>query len=58
MPRVQLGSLAVAVEEILGLGDEQRAAIGDAAAEHVRKQFNAEIEAEALRDIIGLLLRV
>lgn len=58
VPRVQLGSLAVAVEEILGLGDEQRAAIGDAAAEHVRKQFNAEIEAEALRDIIGLLLRV
>ncbi len=55
VPRVQLGALGVAIEEVVGLSDSRRVEIGAAAAEHVRKHFNAEVEAVALAKIVALL---
>jgi glycosyltransferase involved in cell wall biosynthesis len=58
VPRVQLGALGVAIEEVVGLSDSRRAEIGVAAAQHVRKHFNAEVEAVALAEIVALLQAV
>ena len=55
VPRVQLGALGVAIEEVVELSDARRTEIGAAAAEHVRKHFNAEVEAVALAEIVALL---
>ena len=58
VPRVQLGALGVAIEEVAGLSDSRRAEIGAAAAKHVRTHFNAEVEATALAEIVARLRAV
>ena len=58
VPRVQLGALGVAIEEVAGLSDSRRAEIGAAAAKHVRTHFNAEVEATALAEIVARLQAV